>query len=530
MSYRMNVLGFPLHPVLFALFPLLSLYAQNDGILQPRSLVMPSACMILLAALLLAAFTLMLRDRRRAALVTSTIVLSLFFYPTLVGALAIVALPPSSVSLAVWALCLTGGLVLIGRTHRDLRPITTALDAVAAAALALPLIGVAPKLWAPAVPPRTVASSPSAAGHTEMPDIYYIILDGYARHDVLAEYYGFDNREFVDFLRARGFYFAAESRSNYAQTYLSLASSLNQTYLDDVARRMGKESNNRQPLREMIATNRAAEVLHRHGYTFVVFSSGYTGTEIPGADVYIEAPTSLSEFQHLLLESTPLAALSRLLVGSDVRYVAHRHRVLHTLDTLGPLAAGQRPAFVFAHVYAPHPPFVFATDGELIERNERFSMQDGKDSVPGGLDQYVARYRAQLAFVNRKVMQALDRILASSPAPIVILQSDHGPGSRRDQRDVSRTDHWERMSILNAYHFPDRNYRRLYPSISPVNSFRLVFAQYLNEDIPLLEDRSYSSTWQSPYDFVDVTDVQRGPHLPFPGGQLGEVAAAQRGS
>ena len=37
------------------------------------------------------------------------------------------------------------------------------------------------------------------------PDVYYVILDGYARADALATHYGYDNEPFLDALRERGF-------------------------------------------------------------------------------------------------------------------------------------------------------------------------------------------------------------------------------------------------------------------------------------------------------------------------------------
>src|SRR5690606_20870239 len=64
------------------------------------------------------------------------------------------------------------------------------------------------------------------------PDVYYIILDGYPRADILAERYGYDNSEFLEGLESRGFYIADGSHSNYGQTILSLTSSLNMDYLD----------------------------------------------------------------------------------------------------------------------------------------------------------------------------------------------------------------------------------------------------------------------------------------------------------
>ncbi len=58
---------------------------------------------------------------------------------------------------------------------------------------------------------------------------------GLAEPDVLRRDYDADLSTFVDFLKSRGSAFLIKSQSNYAQTFLSLASTLNMTILDDVA-------------------------------------------------------------------------------------------------------------------------------------------------------------------------------------------------------------------------------------------------------------------------------------------------------
>ncbi len=82
--------------------------------------------------------------------------------------------------------------------------------------------------------PAEVASPDE--GH---PDIYYLVLDGYGRGDVLQKYYGFDNAEFLDGLRQRGFYIADKSSTNYPSTVFSLPSSLNMRYHELIDRRGG---------------------------------------------------------------------------------------------------------------------------------------------------------------------------------------------------------------------------------------------------------------------------------------------------
>ena len=53
------------------------------------------------------------------------------------------------------------------------------------------------------------------------PNIYLVILDAYAREDSLSEL-GFDNSQFLNFLRSKDFYVADKSNANYISTRLSL--------------------------------------------------------------------------------------------------------------------------------------------------------------------------------------------------------------------------------------------------------------------------------------------------------------------
>ena len=64
---------------------------------------------------------------------------------------------------------------------------------------------------------------------------------------------------------------------------------------------------------------------------------------------------------------------------------------------------------------------------------------------------------------------------------------------------------FERMMILNAYHLPAVDYNLLYPSISPVNTFRLIFNQYFESEYELLDDVAYYSSRKEPFDFTNVT-------------------------
>ena len=52
---------------------------------------------------------------------------------------------------------------------------------------------------------------------------------------------------------------------------------------------------------------------------------------------------------------------------------------------------------------------------------------------------------------------------------------------------------------------PNNGTSRLYDSITPVNSFRVILNHYFNENYELLEDKMYYSNSQTELNFTDVT-------------------------
>jgi hypothetical protein len=331
------------------------------------------------------------------------------------------------------------------------------------------------------------------------PDIYYIIVDAYARADILKEVFGFDNSTFLSPLENNGFYVADKSVSNYPQTALSLASSLNFMYLDDVANYIGTYSADRTPLELMIADNRVFELLRNNEYTIIAFESGYGPTQLTNADRYL-SPTSWwtpSEFQEALIALTPLRISPK--TGSDFR----RDRILYAFDHIADATQVDGPTFTFAHITAPHFPFIFDAKGKPIEPPRGLGSRDDYE-----YDEYIEGYRNQLTFVTNRLEATLDAILTkSADPPIIIVQSDHGPAADlAEDWNVERSHVAERMSILNVYYFPDQDYKDLYKSITPVNTFRVIFNNFFGTNYQLLEDRSFFASWVSPYRFTEVTE------------------------
>jgi hypothetical protein len=224
----------------------------------------------------------------------------------------------------------------------------------------------------------------------------------------------------------------------------------------------------------------------------VAFETGYWFTELKDSDIYLE-PAQLrwkpSEFQAGLIQLTPLSRIAGVHATKD--YVA-RKRVLFTMDHLADAAEIDGPTLVFAHINAPHSPWVFGSEGQPVASRTGYTYEE-----------YVEAYRGQVMFITQKAQEAIEEILSSSPEPpIIILQGDHGTCYVSCDDDPS-----ERVSILNAYYFPDQDYEDLYQTITPVNTFRVVLDKFFGANYDLLTDRTYYYYRPAtPYDFVDVTD------------------------
>lgn len=344
---------------------------------------------------------------------------------------------------------------------------------VAAAVFCLSTLpGIAGGLSFLGAPDRT-AGGPRADG----PDIYFIVLDGYGRDDVLARWYDYDNRPFLDDLADRGFYVARGSYANYSMTYLSLAATLNMNYVPE-------DLPYDYPAAERMVQDAAViHALRERGYAYVAFETEFWVTaKAPLADVVHRRGPFESEFERVVIEAS---LLSYVLPASD------RHEtVLNTFADLAEVAERPEPTFTFVHLLVPHPPFMFRADGTVLPYAS--DLAAGFEARP---------YVEQLQFVNGRVTEVVDQILAASSAePIIIIQGDHGPQAFPYAPPAER--YWERHGILNAMLVPESVRERLYPSISAVNTFRAVLGGLFDDGLPLLEDRVFYNwyvSWDASY-------------------------------
>jgi len=330
------------------------------------------------------------------------------------------------------------------------------------------------------------------------PDIFYLIVDGYGREDILNELYDYDNRAFLSSLEQRGFYIAQKSKSNYCQTPLSLGTSLNLDYLDNLIFNLDQQSYDRRPLMELIKNSKVTEILEEKNYFLTSYFTPYSAVDINNMDEHRKRSLALNEFSHFMINKTMLSLALR-----DLQYELYRKDILNILDTDFESLAQDRPNYVYAHIIPPHPPFVFDSEGESLNPDRLFAFSDGSHWGKN-MEDYIDGYTWHLDFINKSLLKMVDKIIDESEKPIIIIQADHGPGSELDWSAAENTNFEERLSILNAYYFYDHDYSQLYDEITPVNTFRIIFNQYFGTVFEVLKDESFFSTYREPYVFYDV--------------------------
>lgn len=492
--------SFPWYFLLFSMYPILALLGFNISEVEPDVLLRPLLVSLIATLLLFLVLRLLFRDWYKAALGTTILLLLFFSYGHIYNYLkainiAGIILGRHRLMAPLWAGLGIISLWWIGKKVRDARFLVPTLNLVSVFLLIYPMLQISSYVWSEAntrnQTQQAIVSSNSKLPAGYAPDIYYIILDAYGRDDLLRDVFKYDNTPFLSDLEAMGFYVARCSQSNYAQTMLSLTSSLNMNYLDNLSDALTANTDNRAPLRAIGKYNEVRKFLDSIGYNTVSFATNFPVSEWDDADYFL-APTlgGMNDFELMVMQTSAGRFFMDSFFEPPEKKSAEWYR-LRTLFVLDQLKTKVQqipgPKFVFAHLVIPHHPFVFGPNGEEINYINQ--------SVPDFPD-YVVGYSNHVTFINKQIEEVVKTILAvSENPPVIVIQGDHGPAPF----DVNEN----RMYILNVYYLPGEP-QGLYEKISPVNTFRLILNNYFGQKFEMLDDISFFSEYDIPYNYINI--------------------------
>ncbi len=505
----------PFHPILFSIYPVLALYSVNTALVPPGDVPIPLAVTLVVALLFWGMLSLILRNAGRAAVATSLSVITLYAYGHIwnlcdQNRLLKEFFGDKEGLLWAWSLLFILVMVAGGWKWKRSEAITRGMNFFGMVLLIMPVSSIGLS-WFNVWRGTTVAKASSGVASLstqDRPDIFYIILDGYGRSDAVKRVIGFDNEWFVKGLEARGFYVPRNSRSNYCETELSLSSSLNLDYLPTLLPKIDPNHTDRVILDRLIDKSQVSSYLKGIGYRYEAVTTGFPSVHPDSADLWLRKDIGISLFEGVLLSETPLPARDPM--SSMSQFDSRRIILKSAFSNLETLAkSGTQPRFIFVHILAPHPPFVFdANGGSVRPKKMGYSIVDGNHFYQNGgtREEYQAGYAGQATYISKLLLPAVDKIIKlSSKPPVIIIQGDHGSKLNLDQELLEKTDVNECFPNLNAFYVPPKVRANLYDSITPVNSFRLLFNGLFNDRFEKLPDKSYYSGWSSPFKFEEVT-------------------------
>ena len=333
----------------------------------------------------------------------------------------------------------------------------------------------------------TVASFPKSGEvckNCNKPDIYFLLFDEYASSAALKEFWNYNNKGLDSTLTARGFHIIKESQSNYNFTPFSMASILNMSYLS------GIKDVNACTLEDYTMCD---NLIFNNGVTTYLRNSGYNFTNYSIFDINGAPSTVYQSFlplkARLITEQTLFNRVKKdlgylLLTGRfKIKSLADKfiyeglHNNNYFLEKIKEEAAKKKdkPEFIYAHLYMPHPPFYFDSAG--AERSIK-TLIDENYTIPA------SAYLQYVGYTNKRIVEVVDSILKnSSNPPVIIIMGDHG------FRNCSQTE--DRSCFfrnMNAVYLPDKNYTNFYYSLTGVNQFRVLFNTIFHENFPILKD------------------------------------------
>jgi hypothetical protein len=333
-----------------------------------------------------------------------------------------------------------------------------------------------------------VASSYSASPKIKHsnPDIYFLLFDGMASTKSLREGIGKDNSKLDSFLLQEGFYIAGDAKANYNWTIHSLSTTFNMDYLPDFIAPVMNDPKAYFWGTNSFLSNSLTRILQTEGYQINQFQPISLNNDDWPAHTYFQ----YMKDQHFFFKTLPgriyrdifwnyTSINNKYIKNIQLNVKRKRYKeqqlLVETAASLVKKSCSKDglPKFVYTHLMIPHDPYIFTRDGKL------------KEIALGKKEDEPEAYFEQLLYANSLIRELVHYIKTNNKEnTVIIIAGDHG------FRNFKKMGVENVFGNLNAFYFPDQNYTKLYDSITPVNTFRVVLNTYFNANLPLLKDSS----------------------------------------
>ena len=499
-----------LHPFLFAIFPIIFIYSINSQEIKFEEIFLLSIIILSITFGLIFLLSLVFKNKKAIGFVVSISFIIFFSYGHVHNLISYNFELRHFYLLTIFLAFFAISIYYFIKTKRKLNNIIKITNAMGIILIVISGMNIISDnvVGNTSIDFIDTSSNINTNQINDKPDVYYIILDAYAGNDILNDYFGYDNNEFILFLKENNFHVVPHALTNYPTTALSLASSLNMKYLDcvensKVTREEFRESEScfgPSIAYDMVQNNEIMKKFNQEGYTII---NSYSGIE-PTRNFDIAFSNLCGKYSGIMNSELTITLIGKSILNpfyvelfEDVK----RDQILCVLSELEEVHKKyDKSIFVFAHLMLPHSPYIFGPNGESVSPEKMEARWEGLENDKQG-------YLNQVKFANKKLEQIITTIIDESTIPpIIIIQGDHGLKSKiNDLNNPTNKEIHNRLSIINAYHIPTTN-ELPYQNITPVNSFRVVFNELFDEKLEILPNLNYWQYNESPI-FREVNSV-----------------------
>jgi hypothetical protein len=371
------------------------------------------------------------------------------------------------------------------------------------------------------------------------PDIYYLLYDRYGNKDQLKHNFDFDNSDIYKFLGSKGFVNRTDAFSNYPFTMSSVPSTMAMNYFPEFEQKFGTQGKwqSAYAYRSVLNNPPVAQILKQNGYQYNQLSSWWDFSRVG-----IKADTNptisfrlrafgghfyLTDLQRDIVHKSILSPWLKkgVSVGDKavLKYDLDRNprenfeSQMGALRTIAGRSDKSSPNYTFAHILAPHPPYLFAADGS-------WPAYDG-EANDNGVDEAV-KYVNEAKYVNSQIKSLVNYIQQNDPGAVIVIQADEGPYPKQFRGDITIDNYYDplklpldkmqqKFGVFASYYLPNAPAGNAAQIHASVNTFRVVLNSYLGYDFPLLPDCNFAAGDKfSIYNYTLVTEKLKNQPAP----------------
>ena len=326
----------------------------------------------------------------------------------------------------------------------------------------------------------------------DKPNVFLLIADEYGGTIQLDSDFNYFPKNFYDELEIRNFKIVHNGISNYPNTAFSVTSFLNMDYLDFIPKIVGEQSKSMLYTFDLRNDNLAMKIFKENGYKVFSYYAGMgaVGTST-NVDAKLCAPFNINNDlkKNYFEKFIPFTFLNNALLHNPmIEKLDCIENSIKSFDESG------QPIFAMIQIRLPHDPYTFDSQGNVNEVLHSAGTPESKSA-----------YFEQLLYSEKVFLDIIDNIQINNPNSVILFISDHGWREEIDWENRDNENTIRGHNVLIASFLPDSNYE--FPErFSLVNLFRLLFNQYSNTEIELLDDRTIWYDPSKPNIHYDITE------------------------